>query len=152
MRPSTYFVMFGLDGQKYALHLSATEFVVRAVEITRLPQSPDSVAGIIDLHGQIVPVFNLRRRFRLPEREIQFEDHIIFARTARRVVALVVDAVDGVLECADGDAVPAEAVLPGTAYLAGVVKRPDGLILIHDLNSFLSLDEERTLEAALASA
>jgi purine-binding chemotaxis protein CheW len=47
--------------------------------------------------------------------------------------------------------VPVAAVLPRTDYVAGVVKRPDGLILIHDLDSFLSLDEEQTLDAALAS-
>jgi purine-binding chemotaxis protein CheW len=45
-----------------------------------------------------------------------------------------------------------DAVVPGTEYVEGVVKRPDGLILIHDLNAFLSLDEEHSLETALASA
>ena len=150
MSRSAHLVTFELDGQRYALHLSAVQIVVRAVEITPLPQAPDCVAGIINFQGQVVPVFNLRRRFRLPERELQLEDHIILARTARRLVALVVDTVGGVLECADGGTVPAETVVPGTEYVEGVVKRTDGLILIHDLNSFLSLHEEQTLEGALA--
>ena len=143
-------VTFELDGQKYALHLSAVQFVVRAVEITPLPKAPESVAGIINFQGQVVPVFNLRRRFRLPERELQLDAHIILARTARRLVALVVDAVGGVVECAAGETVPADAVVPGTEYVAGVVKRPDGLILIHDLDRFLSVDEAAQLEEALA--
>ena len=152
MSPSSQAVTFELDGQKYALPLSAVQLVVRAVEITPLPLAPDSVAGLINFQGQVVPVFNLRRRFRLPERELQLDDHMILARTAWRLVALVVDAVGGVLECAAGETVPVDAVLPGTDYVAGVVKRPVGMILIHDLNSFLSLDEERTLEAALTPA
>jgi purine-binding chemotaxis protein CheW len=142
-------VVFSLDDHRYALGLSAVQFVVRAVEISPLPRAPDSVEGIINVRGQVVPVFNLRRRFRLPERELQLDDHIILARTVRRGVALMVDAVNGVVECAADDTLPAEAVLPGTGYVTGVVKRPDGLILIHDLNTFLSLDEEQALEAAL---
>ena len=152
MSPSVHLVTFELDGQTYALHLSAVELVVRAVEITPLPRAPASVAGIINFQGQVVPVFHLRRRFRLPERDLQLDDHIILARTARRLAALVVDRVVGVLACADGETTPADAVLPGMDYVAGVVKRPDGLILIHDLNSFLSLDEEQALKEALTSA
>lgn len=146
------FLMFYLGPERYALEVDAVQSVVRAVEITPLPRAPDSVTGIINVRGQVVPVFNLRRRFRLPEREMQLDDHIILARTRRRGVALVVDAVGGVVEGAADDTVPAHAVLPGTEYVAGVVKRPDGLILIHDLNTFLSLDEEQALEAALTPA
>lgn len=152
MSQTAYLVVFALDEQRVALHLSAVERVVHAVEITRLPKSPDVVSGIINFQGQVVAVFDLRRRFRLPERELQLTDHIILARTAHRMVALVVDAVGAVVECADGETIPVDDVLPGTEYVVGVVKRPDGLILIHDLNTFLSLEEEQTLEAALVSA
>ena len=151
MRESAHVVVFELAGQKYALQLSAVLLVVRAVEITTLPKAPVCVAGIIDFQGQVVPVFNLRQRFQLPERELQLADQIILARTARRLVALVVDAVGGVVECAEGETVTADTVVPGTEYVEGVVKQPDGLILIHDLNTFLALDEEQTLEAALAA-
>ena len=152
MSRSAQVVTFELDGQNYAVSLSAVLFVVRAVEITPLPQAPDCIAGIINFQGRIVPVCNLRRRFHLPERELQLEDHFILARTARRLVALVVDAVGGVLECADDEIIPPDTIVPGMEWLTGVVKRPDGLLLIHDLNSFLALDEEQTLEAVLASA
>lgn len=152
MAPSSFAVTFALDGQRYALDLACVQFAVRAVEITPLPCAPDSVAGIINVRGQVVPVFDLRRKFHLPARDLELDDHIILARTARRLVALVVDAVGGVVECAAGETVPADAVLPGTEYVAGVVKRPDGLILIHDLNTFLSLDEEQALEAAMDPA
>ena len=152
MNRPVHVVTFELEGHRYALYLPAVQAVVWAVEITPLPQAPDCVAGVINFQGQVVPVFNLRRRFRLPERELQLDDHILLARTARRLVALVVDAVGGVLECADGETVSADAILPGTEYLAGVLKRPDGLVLIHDLDSFLSLAEDQALEAALASS
>lgn len=151
MSPSSSAVTFTLDGHWYALDISAVQYVVHAVEITPLPRAPDSVAGIINVRGRVVPVFDPRRRFHLPERELRLDDHIILARTTRRCVALVVDAVGGVVKYTADDTVPVAAILPGTECVAGVVKRPDGLILIHDLERFLSVDETAQLEKALAT-
>ena len=144
MNRSSHVVTFELDRQQYALPLSAVKVVVQAVEITPLPHAPDSVVGMINFQGQLVPVFNLRRRFGLPDRELQLDDQIILAWTARRLVALVVDGAGGVVEGPAGE--------PGTADRAGTVKLPEGLMVIHDLDTFLSPDEEQTLEAALAAA
>jgi purine-binding chemotaxis protein CheW len=144
-----YYVVFVLDGQRYALHLSAVERIIRAVEVTPLPKAAEIVLGIINMQGRIIPVVNIRRRFRLPEREIDLSDQLIIANTIKRSVALVVDEVRGVIEQAQEEVVPAEAVLPGAKYVEGVVKLEDGMILIHDLNRFLSLEEERSLDKAL---
>ena len=73
-------------------------------------------------------------------------DAFILARTSKRTVALAADAVDSLLERSQEDVVASSAILQNAPYLEGVVKLADGLVLIHDLNSFLSLDEERELE------
>jgi len=70
-------IIFSLDEPRYALPLSLVERVVRIVEITPLPKAPDIVMGVINMHGQILPVINVRRRFNLPEREIRLEDQLI---------------------------------------------------------------------------
>ncbi|MBA7536340.1 hypothetical protein ES705_28603 [subsurface metagenome] len=62
-------VAFTLDNQKYALHLSAVETIIRAVEFTALPKAPKIVNGIVNFHGKIIPVFNIRKRFNLPDKE-----------------------------------------------------------------------------------
>ena len=142
-------VVFSLDGQRYALALAAVERVVRAIEITPLPKAPDIVLGIVNVQGRVVPLINVRRRFRLPEREMALTDQIVIAHTARRPVALVVDAVAGVLDYPEREAVAAQDILPGAGYVEGVVKLKDGLILIHNLDRFLSLDEEASLDRAL---
>jgi purine-binding chemotaxis protein CheW len=144
-------VVFALDDRRIALPLAAVERVVRAVEVTPLPKAPAVVLGAVNVQGNLVPVFHLRRRFGMPEREIETGDHLILARTARRTVALPVDSVAGVAACADADVVPPDAIASGIEYVAGVVKRPDGMIFIHDPDTFLSLDEARQLEEALAS-
>lgn len=58
-------VSFNLDDQKYALLLSAVIRIIRVVEITSLPKAPEIVLGVINMHGLIIPVFDIRKRFRL---------------------------------------------------------------------------------------
>ncbi len=142
-------VVFTIEEHRYALHLSAVERIVRAVEVTSLPKAPEIVQGVINVRGQVIPVVNTRRRFNLPEREIHTSDQFVIARTPKRPVALVVDEVAGVLESSAQGVTPAEKVLPGMRYVEGVVTLPDGLVLIHDLDTFLSLEEEQTLADAL---
>lgn len=143
------YVVFILEAQRYALHLSAVDRVVRMVHITPLLKVPDIVLGVVNVQGRVIPVINVRRRFRLPEREIALTDQLIVAHTVRRPVALVADTVLDVVECSEQDLIAAQNILPASEYLEGVVKLRDGLILVHDLDEFLSLDEENSLDQAL---
>lgn len=148
----TFLLTFCLDSHCYALHLAAVERVVRMVSATPLPHAPEIVTGVINVHGQIIPVVDIRKRFRLPSREATSSDQIIIARTSTRPVALIADTTTGVLECAEQDFVAAEAIVPGTQYIDGVAKLRDGIVLIHDLGSLLSLDEDRALVNAMGAA
>ncbi len=149
MDPAHQLVVFTMDDQRYALQLAAVERVVRMVEVTLLPQAPQIVLGVINAQGRIIPVVDIRRRFRLPARDIRLSDHLLIARTARRTVALALDAVTGIVEGSAQAVITAEEILPGLEYVEGVIKLEDGLILIHDLDTLLSLEEEQTLAAAL---
>lgn len=142
-------VIFSLNERLYALYLSAVERVVRAVEITPLPGAPEIVLGAVNVQGKIIPIFDIRKRFRLPEREISLGDHLLIARTSRRMVGLVADAVSGILERTDHEIVAADAIVPGLEYLAGVLKLEGDIILIHDLDRFLSIEEEKTVGQAM---
>lgn len=144
-------LVFDLDNCRYGLPLESVERVARIVEITPLPKAPEIVLGVVNFRGRIVPVVNLRARFRLPHRAGSLSDQLIVGRTPRRTVALVVDSVEGVVECSEHQIAGAETVVPATEYLAGVMKLSDGLVLIHDLALFLSLDEERHLDAAMSN-
>jgi purine-binding chemotaxis protein CheW len=151
-------VVFRIDGQLYGIRLSVVSRVVGAAEITRLPGAPEIVLGIINLAGWVVPVVNLRRRFRLPERGLELTDQFIVASTPRpgapegdgRILALVVDGVVGVRELSAGER-DSKSILPGLEHLEGVAKTAEGLVLIHDLGTFLSLEEEQALAEGLLS-
>lgn len=142
-------VVFILDEQQYALHLTAVERVVRAIYVTPLPKAPDIILGIVNLRGRIVPVVNVRQRFRLPAREMSPSDQLIIANTSRRTVALVADAVGDVLERPVPAVITAETILPSMKYVKGVITLQDRMILIHDLDAFLAIEEEDTLDDAM---
>ena len=142
-------VGFGLDGRNYAVNLAAVERIVHVVEVAPLPRAPEIVLGVINFSGRIIPVVDLRRRFRLPEKEARLYDYLMIARTSKRQLAFIVDRVTGVLEYPETEVTAADRIVPGLEYLAGVLKLKDGLIFIHDLESFLSLDEEKSLNRAL---
>lgn len=145
-------VVFTLDAERYAVPLSRVVRAVRAVEVTRLPDTPDIVLGIIDVHGCLIPVVDTRKRFGVRQRSIGLQDQFIIVRTARRTVALVVDAVADIVDSDWARIVPAEDILPMLSQVAGVVKLADGMILVHNLDRFLSLDEEHALDQAIDSA
>lgn len=150
MSKNVLLVLFSLDGQKYALHHNIVERVLSAVEITLLPKAPKIVLGIINIRGTVIPVLDIRQRFQLPERPLKLSDQFIIAATSRHVVALFVDRVINVIECAAEQLIPAGDVLNGAAYISAIAKDSEGLVLIHDLDTFLSLEESSQLDRAMS--
>jgi purine-binding chemotaxis protein CheW len=142
-------VVFRLDERRYALPLTVVERVVRAADVTPLPKAPAIVLGAINVQGRVLPVLNVRRRFLMPDREIGPGDWFLFAHTARHTVVLVVDELEGVVERPQTEIVPSTQIAPGLEQFPGVLRLDDGLVLIHDLERFLSSDEARALDEAM---
>jgi purine-binding chemotaxis protein CheW len=142
-------LIFEVGGQRYGLPVADVQELVRAVTVTPLPSGPAIVEGVINLRGCLVPVLDIRARFRLPAKKVEHTDHLIVARAGERPVALRVDRALELrrLEAAHVDS--AAKVLPGVAYVAQVAKLPDGLVLIHDLGTFLTQAEAEGLAEAL---
>lgn len=143
-------VLFTLDEPRYALSVSDVVRVVRAVEITPLPKAPDVVLGVINFHGEIIPVIDIRKRFQLPQRDMQLEDQFIIAQTSQRLVAIIVDSVNGVHQLEHHQVVQAGESFPYTEYLSGITSIDHTIILVNDLEKFISIEEEQYLKEAIA--
>jgi purine-binding chemotaxis protein CheW len=143
-------LLFTLEAQRYALPLEDVRELVRAVRLTPLPRAPAVVEGLLNLRGELLPVLDVRRRFRLPARRLSPSDHLIVAQAGARRFALRVDRAEGLLALEPGQLDPSPRELPGVGYVAGALKLPDGLVLLHDLRTFLSQAEALELEEALA--
>jgi purine-binding chemotaxis protein CheW len=150
MDDSLQLVVMRLERQRYALPLAIVERVIRAVAVTPLPHAPAIVHGAINVGGRVVPVLNLRRRLGLPEREITPADTFVLAATSRRTVALVIDEAEEIVTQPRGQTVEPADISPGLTQLAGVVKLDGDLVLIYDLELFLSHNEASALDNALA--
>lgn len=143
-------LVFTLEGHRYALPLEDVCELVRAVRLTPLPRAPSVVEGLLNLRGELLPVLDMRRRFRLPARPLSSADHLVVAQAGPRRVSLRVDRAEGLLSLEAGQWDMAPGELPGVGYVAGALKLPDGLVLLHDLRTFLSEAEALELEEALA--
>ncbi len=144
-------VIFLLNNQKYALYLSAVKEVLPAMEITPLPQATDIILGLINLRGEIIPVFNTRKRFQLPERPLDVNDHLIVATAGKRMVALLVDTTEKLIPSESLSISEVPHIHSRLDFVRGVCKLDDDLILIHDLETFLSPEEDTRLTEALSA-
>ncbi|HWQ35669.1 MAG TPA: chemotaxis protein CheW [Blastocatellia bacterium] len=142
-------LIFALDRQLHAVGLEAVERVIRAVAITPLPEAPPAVSGIINVQGEIVPVFDLRRRFGQAGRAVRVRDQMVLVRTAHRRVALVANEVRGVVECSEDELAGPERIAPGLALVKGVLRMDEELAVIYDPENFLTSDELLALDQAI---
>jgi purine-binding chemotaxis protein CheW len=99
-----------------------------------------------------VPVLCMRRRFGMSEREIGLHDQFLIARASSRLVALVIDEAHSVMEFAPSQLDSLDKAVPGLERFHGLARLDDGMVLIHDLDKFLSADESRRLDVALEQA
>ncbi len=143
-------VVVDVDGVRCALAAVEVVELHPVVLIAPLPGAPAAVEGVVDLRGTVVPVFDLRARLGLTRRPPILSDHLVFARVGSRVVGLRVDrAVD--LAVIDTSRIEEGLALAPAPYVSGVARLDDGLVLIHDLATFLTSEEAVALDEALAS-
>jgi purine-binding chemotaxis protein CheW len=138
------FLIFDLEGVRYGLPVAEVREIVRAVLPVPLPGAPRVIEGVINLRGTVVPVIDLRRSFRLPERSIEPSDHLVIARAAGRLVALRVDRVTDLARVAPPDVQDVAA--------ARIAKLPGDLVVIQDLGALLSEAESSALDRALPAS
>lgn len=142
-------VRFRLEEPRYAICLSEIERVIQSIEIIPLPKAPKKVLGVINVQGEVIPVIDVRSIFRLPQRALHVDDQFIIANTKKRRIALVVDEVMSVTELNDNTSSSTLKKLPYADYLSGITVIDNDVVLINDLEKFLSLDDHKVLDEAL---
>jgi purine-binding chemotaxis protein CheW len=132
-----HLVGFRLGRQLYALPLDHVERALRMVAVTPVPEAPPWATGVIDLHGQVVPVVDLRQRFDQPPKAPALDDCLLVVQTQEQTIALVVDEVTEVLEVPAQQVEPPAEPLSRSRPLVAVVRRGEGLILVLDATRLL---------------
>ncbi len=140
------FVTFEVENEEFAIDILAVQEIIRMMQITRVPQSPASVEGVINLRGQITPVCDLRKRFDLAPSELNNESRIIVVEVKERVLGFIVDRVHEVLRVDSSIVQPAPdlATSVDSDYVRGVGKLDDRILILLDLERLFAaadLDE-----------
>ena len=147
--PYFQLLTFDVGGRPLALPAAAVREVTWAVAVTPLPKAPPIVEGVINVRGTLVPVLDIRHRLALPAQPVALHQHFIVAHAGQRLVALRVDRALDLVSVPEEAIETAARVAPGVEYVAGIAKLPDGLIVIHDLQRFLSLAEAEQVDTAI---
>lgn len=145
-------VIFTLAEQQFALPVGMVAQVVRAAAVTPLPKAPAIVLGMLDFHGTIVPVMDIRSRLGLPSRPIALSNQIVIASTSSRLIAFVVENIAGVEAWGASGFVAARTLVPGVEFLDGVARNEEGLILVYDPDAFFLPEEHLMLDQAVGPA
>ena len=144
-------LVFEVGGQKYGLPTVDVRELVRAVAITPLPGAPAVIEGVVNVRGRVLPVLDVRARFRLPAKALHPDDHFIVASAGPRGVILRADRATHLALVDEASVQPPDTLGPSAGYVAGVAKLEGGLVLIHDLTTFLSAAEASSLDEALSA-
>ncbi|MCA9942531.1 MAG: chemotaxis protein CheW [Anaerolineales bacterium] len=144
---------FQMNGQVYGLPVTAVRQLIEMVKIAELPQAPPAIQGVINVHGQIVPVMDLRLCFGLEFKPYGLRTPIILLEANGRMFGLVVDEVATVLTVNSIDIQTSNKIIdqeniaaPGqTNYLSSVAKINNQIVMILDVDCLLSQEQASKL-------
>lgn len=150
MAESTYadremqLVIFKLGREDYGISILQVQEIKRILDITRVPNSPDFIKGVINLRGSVLPVIDLKKRLQLPPADYTEDTRIIIVKVEEIVVGLIVDAVSEVTTLSSENIEPPTTVVGGVSaqYLSGVGKQEDNLLILLNLTAIVGIGAE----------
>jgi len=133
-------VTFHLDNEEFGVDIKKVQEINRMIDITKIPNSPNYVQGVVNLRGKIIPVVNLRTKLGLPNAEHDKSTRIIVLELDGMVLGFIVDSVSEVMRIPDANVEPAPAITGSTdtKYIEGVINLSDRILIILDLKMLLS--------------
>jgi purine-binding chemotaxis protein CheW len=130
------FVTFTLNDEEYAVDILSVQEINRITEITKVPNSPDYVEGVINLRGKVIPVINLRSKFGFEAKATDDDSRIIIMEIQGIVNGVIVDSVSEVLRIPASaiEAAPAVATDTISQYIKGLAKLENRLIILVEID------------------
>jgi purine-binding chemotaxis protein CheW len=147
------YLTFTLANQEYGVEIIKVKEIIRAMEVTAVPQTPDYVEGVINLRGKIIPVINLRVKFGMENRENTDRTCIIVVEIGERSGAIpmgmVVDSVSEVLNISleEMEATPNFGVRLDTGYIMGMAKTRGKVIILLAIDQVLNSEGMLLIES-----
>jgi purine-binding chemotaxis protein CheW len=147
MAESVQLVTFELGGETYGIDIMQVEGIVQVQQIRPIPYAPEYVEGIFNLRGEIIPVINLHRRFRLKQMELSEEDKLLSGMVILSIdemhLAVMIDKVSRVVRVNEDDVQPPPQMISGIGaeYIQGVVNNEESYLIILDARRLFDVRE-----------
>ncbi|BCG49076.1 Positive regulator of CheA protein activity [Citrifermentans bremense] len=139
-------VSFNLEKEEYGINVLMVREIIRMLNITRVPNTPHYVEGVINLRGKVIPIINLRKKFDLMDSEYDKRTRIMVMEVVGELMGFIVDEVSEVIRISEKEIQPPPpAVSSGIEQecMAGVINQADRLLVLLDLERMFSADERR---------
>ncbi len=142
-------VSFKVGEEEFGVDILKVQEINKMTVITRVPNAPDFVEGVINLRGRVIPIIDLRKRLGLPQIEHDKNTRIIVVEIANKTIGFIVDAVSEVLRISRDITEKPPALVAGidADYITAVAKLEDRLLILLDLDKVLTKDETAIVEA-----
>ena len=136
-------VTFEIGEEEFGIDILKVQEIIRTIAITKVPNSPPHVEGVINLRGKVIPVIDLRSRFMMEYRQHDNQTRIIVVDLHRVVIGFVVDGVSEVLRIQSSTVEPPPPVVSGieSEYIKGVGKLDNRLLILLDLDKLIPIEE-----------
>ncbi len=137
------FLTFVLGSEEYGIEILRVREIIKLMDITTVPQTPDYMKGVINLRGKVIPVIDLRLKFSMPEEEHTKETCVIVAEVNNTSIGIIVDSVSEVLDIKSGEIEETPGFGKGidTDFIMGLGKAKDKIIILLDIERVLSSEE-----------
>lgn len=143
-------VVFTSGPMQFGLDLDLVKEVVAACEVSPLPDAPASIAGVVTIDGDVLPVVDPRWHFdRRGSSSLKIDTRFLLVRSSTGTIAIIADAVEGVRDVMRSALKAAEQLAGGMSLLRDVAATVGGMIYIFDPRGLLSPSDEAALQAAL---
>lgn len=143
-------VGFRIGNETFGVRIGAVREIVRVPEITAVPSAPETIEGVINLRGKIIPVMDLRKRFGQSDIRPDKKNRILVVELEGKLVGLIVNAASEVLKISPSEIEPPGNVFAEgeSSYVTGVGKLKGRLIILLDIAKLLHRPEFKRLEEA----
>ena len=140
-------VSFNISSEEFGVDILKVQEINRMVEITKVPQAPPYVEGVINLRGKVIPIIDLRKRFNLEMKEHDKNTRIVVVDISGNIMGMIVDAVSEVLRLPADTIEPPPELVTGinSEYVKGVAKLEDRLLIFLDLSKVVDSEEISSL-------
>ncbi len=145
-------VSFELNDEEFGIDILMVQEIIRMLQITKVPNSPDFVDGVINIRGRIIPVVDLRWKLGMLRKDHDKNTRIVVVEDRGQTVGFIVDAVTEVLRIPESvtEAPPELVAGVNSEFIKGVGKLEDRLLILIDIEKILNNSEKHELQEVAA--